>query len=101
MGNDGHTASLFPGAKELPEALDLHAPALVRAVTPANVAATGLRMSLSLRAILASRLIVVLIRGAEKMETYRRAMASRDALDMPIRAVLHQSDTPVEVHWSP
>jgi 6-phosphogluconolactonase len=101
MGNDGHTASLFPGAKELPEALDLHAPALVRAVTPANVAATGLRMSLSLRAILASRLIVVLIRGAEKMETYRRAMAARNALDMPIRAVLHQSDTPVEVHWSP
>ena len=101
MGNDGHTASLFPGAKELAAALDLHAPALVRAITPANVATTGQRMSLSLRAVLASRLIVVLIRGDEKMTTYRRAMAGRDALEMPIRAVLHQSGTPVEVYWAP
>lgn len=101
MGNDGHTASLFPGAKELAVALDLHAPTLVRAITPTNVATTGPRMSLSLRAILASRLIVVLIRGEEKMKTYRRAMAERDPLDMPIRAVLHQSVTPVEVYWAP
>jgi 6-phosphogluconolactonase len=101
MGNDGHTASLFPGAKELALALDLHSPALVRAVTPTNVTAAGQRMSLSLRAILASRRIVVLIRGTEKMETYRLAMAGRDALAMPIRAVLHQSGTPVEVYWSP
>ena len=98
MGNDGHTASLFPGAKELPAALDLHSSALVRAITPD---AAGPRLSLSLRAILASRRIVVLIRGAEKMETYRHAMAGRDALEMPIRAVLHQSGTPVEVYWSP
>ncbi|HTW35320.1 MAG TPA: 6-phosphogluconolactonase [Rhizomicrobium sp.] len=101
MGNDGHTASLFPGAKELPLALDYHAPALVRAITPANVATTGPRMSLSLRAILASRLIVVLIRGDEKLETFRLATAGHDALEMPIRAVLHQSGVPVEVYWSP
>ena len=101
MGNDGHTASLFPGAKELPAALDLHSSALVRAITPTNAATAGPRMSLSLRAILASRLIVVLIRGTEKMETYRLAMAGPDALEMPIRAVLHQSGTPVEVYWSP
>ena len=101
MGNDGHTASLFPGAKELPTALDVHAQALVRAIKPANVALTGPRMSLTLRAILASRAIVILIRGAEKMETYRRALAGHDALAMPVRAVLHQSGTPVEVYWSP
>lgn len=101
MGNDGHTASLFPGAKELHTALDLDLPALVRAITPTNVATTGQRMSLSLRAILASRLIVVLIRGDEKLKTYQFAMAGRDALEMPIRAVLHQSNAPVEIYWSP
>ncbi|HUO92600.1 MAG TPA: 6-phosphogluconolactonase [Rhizomicrobium sp.] len=101
MGNDGHTASLFPGAKELAAALDLHSPSLVRAITPADIAATGPRMSLSLRALLASRLIVILIRGAEKMETYRRALAGDDIFDMPVRAMLHQSGTPVEVYWSP
>jgi len=101
MGNDGHTASLFPGAEELPVALDLHASALVRAITPTNVATAGPRLSLSLRAILASRLIVILIRGDEKLKTYRLALAAGDALDMPIRAVLHQSGVPVEVYWSP
>ena len=101
MGNDGHTASLFPGAKELSAALDTHSLALVRAITPTNVATTGPRMSLSLRAILASRLIVILIRGDEKLKTYRRALAEQDALEMPIRAVLHQSGTPVEVYWAP
>jgi 6-phosphogluconolactonase len=101
MGNDGHTASLFPGAKELSTALDLNAPALVRAITPTNVAAAGPRMSLSLRAILASRLIVILIRGDEKLKTYRFALAGGDAHEMPIRAVLHQSSVPVEVYWSP
>jgi len=101
MGNDGHVASLFPGAKELGAALDLRAPALVRAMTPANIAATGPRISLSLRALLASRLIVILVRGEEKMETYRRAIGGADIFEMPVRAVLHQAGVPVEVYWSP
>jgi 6-phosphogluconolactonase len=101
MGTDGHIASLFPGAKELGAALDSHSPALVRAMTPPDFAKTGARMSLTLRAILASRLIVVLIRGEEKMNTYRLAMAGTDALEMPVRAVLHQTAVPVEVYWSP
>jgi 6-phosphogluconolactonase len=101
MGNDGHVASLFPGAKELATALDLRSPALVRAMTPANIAATGPRISLSLRALLASRLIVILIRGEEKMETYRRAIGGTDIFEMPVRAVLHQAGVPVEVYWSP
>jgi 6-phosphogluconolactonase len=101
MGTDGHTASLFPEAKELTTALDLTSPALVRAITPPDQARAGLRMSLTLRAILASRLIVVFIRGEAKLEAYRKAVTGSDALEMPIRAVLHQSDTPVEVYWSP
>jgi 6-phosphogluconolactonase len=101
MGNDGHMASLFPGAKELALALDLGSPALVSAIAPPDVARTGLRMSLTLRAILASRSIVVLIRGEEKMKTFRTAMSGADTSEMPIRAVLHQSAVPVEVYWSP
>ena len=101
MGNDGHTASLFPGAKELALALDLQSPSLVCAITPPDVAQTGPRMSLTLRAILASRAIIILIRGEEKMKTYRIAMAGADANEMPVRAVLHQSTVPVEVYWSP
>jgi 6-phosphogluconolactonase len=101
MGNDGHMASLFPGAKELGTALDLDRPEIVRAITPPDVARTGQRMSLTLRAIRASRSIVILIRGEEKMETFRTAMSGTDAHEMPVRAVLHQSEMPVEVYWSP
>jgi 6-phosphogluconolactonase len=101
MGTDGHTASLFPEAKELAAALDLSSPALVRAITPPDEARAGLRMSLTLRAILASRLIVVFIRGEAKLDAYRKAAAGQDVLAMPIRAVIHQPDTPVEVYWSP
>jgi len=101
MGNDGHIASLFPGARELRSALDVGSPALVRAITTSDVARTGLRMSLTLRAILGSRSIVILIRGAEKMNTLQAAMSGADASEMPVRAVLHQSAIPVEVYWSP
>jgi 6-phosphogluconolactonase len=101
MGADGHMASLFPGAAELALGLDISRPALVCAVTPPDTARTGLRMSLTLRAILASRVIAILIRGDEKMAAYRAALAGRDVWERPIRAVLHQSQTPVEVYWSP
>jgi len=101
MGNDGHVASLFPGAKELATALDLRSPALVRAITPPDVVRAGPRMSLTLRAILASRSIVILVRGEEKLKTFRTAMSGTDAYEMPVRAVLHQSTAHVEVYWSP
>jgi len=101
MGNDGHMASLFPGAKELPLALDLSSPALACAIAPPDIVQAGPRMSLTLRAILASRWIVILIRGQEKMRTYRAAQSGTDVLEMPVRAVLHQSTVPVEIYWSP
>jgi 6-phosphogluconolactonase len=58
-------------------------------------------MSLTLRAILDSRLIVILIRGDGKLETYRTALAGDDVHAMPVRAVLQQSATPVQVCWAP
>ena len=101
MGDDGHTASLYPKAPELKAALDTNAPALVHAVHARNAAATGDRMTLSLRAILDSRWIVLLVRGDEKMKTYRQAESGTDLLEMPVRNVLGQSQTPVDVFWSP
>ncbi|HEY4263982.1 MAG TPA: 6-phosphogluconolactonase [Micropepsaceae bacterium] len=101
MGDDGHTASLYPQAAELKAALDTKAPALVHAVHAKNAAATGDRMTLSLRAILDSQWIVVLIKGAAKMKTYRDAEEGADPLKMPVRSVLAQADVPVEVFWAP
>jgi len=101
MGDDGHTASLYPHAPELKAALDTKAAALVHAVHAQNAAATGDRMTLTLRALLDSRWIVLLIKGAEKMQTYRAAEAEGDIAQMPVRAILSQSAVPVDVYWAP
>lgn len=101
MGDDGHTASLYPQAPELKAALDTSAPALVHAVHAQSAAATGDRMTLTLRAILDSRWIALLIKGAEKMKTYQAAEGGEGVAEMPVRAILGQSAVPVDVFWAP
>jgi 6-phosphogluconolactonase len=59
------------------------------------------RLSLNLSALLDSRRIVLLITGAQKWNTYCAASAEGPPEEMPIRCVLRQRHTPVEVMWSP
>jgi len=99
MGDDGHTASLFPGSPNLPRALNPAAAAgCVGMWAPV---APQARLSLNLTALLDSRRIVVLISGESKWRTFTAACAPGPVEDMPIRAVLRQSRTPVDVLWSP
>jgi 6-phosphogluconolactonase len=100
MGLDLHVASLIPGADGLAQALDRNDPALVRAIAPSDLAAFGERLTLTLRAILDSRWIVLLIRGEAKLAAYKRALAGGDVLAAPVRAVLQQNRVPVSVYWS-
>lgn len=93
MGEDGHTASLFPGAAELVEGLSTDA--LTLAVTPP--AAPHQRMSMSAKAILSSRHIFLQIGGAAKRAVYDRAMAGGPVEELPIRVALLQDKVPVEV----
>jgi 6-phosphogluconolactonase len=100
MGTDLHIASLIPGADGLAQALDRNDPALVRAIAPSDLANLGERLTLTLRAILDSRWIVLLIRGEAKLAAYKRALAGRDLLAAPVRAVLQQTRVPVSIYWS-
>lgn len=93
MGEDGHTASLFPQAKELAEGLSTSA--LTLAVTPP--AAPHQRMSLSARGILASRHIFLQIGGAAKKAVYDQALAGGPVEELPIRLALCQHQVSVEV----
>jgi 6-phosphogluconolactonase len=101
LGADGHTASLIPGAVGLARALDRSEPALVRAIDPPDSAGMGPRITLTLRALLDSRWIALLIRGADKRAAYRHALGGSDVLQEPVRAVLQQRAVPVAVYWSP
>ena len=93
MGDDGHTASLFPQAKEVADGLSTSAHVL--AVTPP--AAPHQRMSLSARAILHSRHIFLQIGGAAKRAVYDRALAGGAVEELPIRVALNQHAVSVEV----
>jgi len=99
MGEDGHTASLFPGTDGLEEALAPDGKASVRAFT---LPATGAqRMSMTLSALCDSREILLLIAGAAKRRVLDAALAEGPVTAMPVRAVLRQDRTPVAVYWAP
>lgn len=97
VGADGHFASLFPGAEGLAEALQPFGAANVVAVDAAGAAGASARLSLTLSCVLDARLVVLLIRGEEKLALVRGALDG----DLPVRAVIDQARTPVEVYWAP
>lgn len=89
MGNDGHTASWFPHAAGLGNALtsdDRYC-----AITAQQSDVTGEeveRVSLTLSAIKQSPLIVLLLAGEAKYETLQVALEPGSVVDMPVRAIL-------------
>ena len=93
MGEDGHTASLFPAAAELADGLSSAARTI--AVTPP--AAPHQRLSLTASAILASRHIFLQIGGEAKKAVYDKARAHGPVEQLPIRLALLQDETPVEI----
>ncbi len=101
MGSDGHTASLFPGADRLDEAMTLERgkKKICMASTPPT--APHARMTLTLAAILDSREIIIHIVGDEKKTVLDQALAHGPVKDMPIRAILRQEQVPVTVFWAP
>jgi len=98
MGADGHTASLFPDAPELPYALLDAAPArclAVAAPTPPNVPVP--RVSLTRRALLDTRQLIVHLTGEDKLELLHQALLPGDVAEYPIRAVLQQHAVPCHI----
>ncbi len=96
MGADGHTASLFPDAPHLSEALDLRNSQTCVAIElekpPAH--APYPRITQTLAQILSARHIVLPLIGSDKLHTLQQAW-SHATPALPISLVLHQSQTPV------
>jgi 6-phosphogluconolactonase len=99
MGDDGHTASLFPGSPSLTTALDLKNPAGFIAMSSPKPPCA--RLSLNLSALLNSRRILIFLVGEAKWRTYAAACGVGSVEEMPVRAVLRQTQVPVEVVWAP
>lgn len=92
MGADMHTASLFPGADRLEEALSPTAPILL----PMRAEAAGEpRITLTAPVLQAAFNIHILITGPEKRAALERAMTLTPS-EAPVRAVLDNAT----VHWA-
>jgi len=99
LGDDGHTASLFPGSAELAAGLDETAAPACLGVHP--VTAPLSRLSLNLAALLESRHICLQIVGDQKWQVYEQACGAGEVAAMPVRAILRQQRVPVDVYWCP
>lgn len=102
MGEDAHTASLFPGARGLPAALSpaSREDAFLIHPEPLPPEAPYPRITLGLARLLRTRSIHLIVTGARKREVLREAMAADEPLRHPIAAVL-RAGRDVHVHWSP
>lgn len=88
MGEDGHTASLFPCSVEIQQGLAANAPDLL-AVNPTT--APYQRISFSKQRLLNSRALFLHLVGASKLTVLEQAQAAQDELAMPIRAFIHHT----------
>lgn len=97
MGNDGHTASLFPDAPELAQAMNAQPGQRIAVMTPPSQAHP--RVTLTKPVLAGARFIALHLKGQAKLETLSRAVSDiHDWPTMPVRAFLKPG---LRVYWSP
>lgn len=97
MGEDGHTASLFPCSEQINDGLAADAPAVL-AVKPST--APYERISLSKTRLENTRHLFLHLVGAGKKTVFDQAMADNDVKSMPIRAFLQHPQLTVQVMYA-
>ncbi|MEM1361574.1 MAG: 6-phosphogluconolactonase [Pseudomonadota bacterium] len=93
MGADMHTASLFPGADRLEEALSTEAPALMALRADG---AQEPRITLTAPVLTGALETHILITGTEKRDALEKAARLNDPMAAPVSLVLSQAT----IHWA-
>ncbi|KGS15714.1 MULTISPECIES: 6-phosphogluconolactonase [Pseudomonas syringae group] len=96
MGDDGHTASLFPASPNLAEALDLNGERRCLPMLAPSV--PHQRLTLTRRLLASARSPILSVSGQAKLDTLRAALAGDNLAEMPVRAFLNPS---LEIYWCP
>lgn len=102
MGQDAHTASLFPGAPQLRDALNLDNALDATRVDPRPLPpeAPFPRITLTLSRLLRTRALHLALTGQAKRDVLQAARASGNMVRHPV-AALAEGDATVQTHWSP
>jgi 6-phosphogluconolactonase len=101
VGNDGHTASIFPGP-DLDAALT--APKTRRAIgvmpDPLPPEAPVARVTLTRSAILSARALMLCLTGDKKRALVEQAIEDGAGSTLPIGQVLAEVEQPIDIHWA-
>lgn len=103
LGTDGHTASWFPHAGGLEDAIAPDGP-LTAAVQAHRSEVTGPfteRLTLTRAALSDARRLFMLIKGEDKRRAFETAQGPGRVEDMPVRALLRDETVRLETHWCP
>ncbi len=97
MGEDMHTASLFPGADRLNDALDPDCPSPILPIRAP--AAPEPRITLTAPALLGAAHLHLLIKGRAKLRAFQRAERVGPVAEAPVRLIL-RAPQGVRVHYT-
>lgn len=102
VGEDGHTASIFPGP-DLAAAIDPKSDVRVVGVMPDPMPANApvARVTLSLPAIASARTLTIAVTGQAKRDLIEAAIEAGAASPHPIGKVLAAAKVPIDIHWAP
>ena len=99
MGEDGHTASLFPCSEQISAGLDSNNSNALLKVLPKT--APHQRISFSFAALSQSENTFLHLCGENKQVVLNQALQSKDEFEMPIRAFLHHPRVNTQIYWAP
>lgn len=99
MGEDGHTASLFPCSKQISEGLADNNEKALMGVLPTT--APHQRISFTFSALSQSKQTFLHICGENKQTVLDKALNGSETLEMPIRAFLHHPSLKTQIFWAP
>lgn len=100
MGDDGHTASLFPCASDLERALRARTDYVaIDATGCPGAGAWPMRISMTPAGLSKAPHRLLLIRGDRKRRVLESALQSEDAEEFPVRIAFTAPGATLQVHW--
>lgn len=98
MGEDGHTASIFPCSEQVIKALDSNNKSILMKVEPTT--APYQRITFSYASLSQSKNIFLHLCGNNKKQVLNKALAGGDVFDMPIRKFLQTDNIETQIYWA-